>query len=90
MTAMFVSYNIKSYHSAGRLRDELAISTNLVENRLCAYVLLHHRSRSAFQTMDPVQHSSVNLISVSPLVADPHEAAHVTVGLSSIPEAGQG
>ena len=40
--------------------------------------------------MDPVQHSSVNLISVSPLVADAHEAAHVTVGLSSIPEAGQG
>ena len=40
--------------------------------------------------MDPVQHSSVNLISASPLVADPHEAAHVTVGLSSIPEAGQG
>ena len=35
MTAMFVSYNSKSYHSAGRLRDQLAISRNLVDNRLC-------------------------------------------------------
>ena len=37
MTAMFVSYNSKSYHSAGRLRDQLAISRNLVDNRLCLY-----------------------------------------------------
>ena len=32
---MFVSYDSKSYHSAGRLRDQLAISRNLVDNRLC-------------------------------------------------------
>ena len=36
ITAMFVSYNSKSYHNAGRLRDQLAISTNLVDNRLCS------------------------------------------------------
>ena len=31
-----------------------------------------------------------NMISVSPLVPDPHEAERVAVRLSSLPEAGQG
>ena len=40
--------------------------------------------------MDLMEHCSANLISDSPLVPDPLEAAHVTLGLSSIPQAGQG
>ena len=31
-----------------------------------------------------------NMISTSPLVPDPHEEAHVQLGLSLIPGAGQG
>ena len=40
--------------------------------------------------MDWVEHCSANMISPSPLEADPHEAEHVEVRLSSIPQAGQG
>ena len=40
--------------------------------------------------MDGVEHCSANMISPSPLEADPHEAGHVEVRLSSIPHAGQG
>ena len=44
MTAMFVSYNSKSYHSAGRLRDQLGISRNRVDNRLCLWTALKNKT----------------------------------------------
>ena len=37
-----------------------------------------------------MEHFSASQILGSPLTADPHEAAHVVVRLSSIPHAGQG
>ena len=40
--------------------------------------------------MDGVVRCHANMISVSPLVPDPHEAERVAVRLSSLPEAGQG
>ena len=52
MTAMFVSYNSKSYHSAGRLRDQLAISTNLVDNLLCSCANKMTNMRYIFEEVD--------------------------------------
>ena len=45
---------------------------------------------SPMQTMDLMKRCSANMISTSPLVPDPHEEAHVQLGLSLIPGAGQG
>ena len=46
---------------------------------------------SPVQTMVVImERCSANMISTSPLVPDPHEEAHVRLGLSLIPGAGQG